>query len=213
MVIAVFSNMILTDLISTKMKKFKIPVIIIAIITFGFIQQSNAQTQSSGLYLTYNDYLHHTLSYATEPGNPKGNKIFIHEFLGRDKVTVISNGIKKVFAKSEIFGYHDAANNDYRFFDNKAYQIIDTTGFYIYSYDKLVQQGKGPKPTRIYYFSKKTGAEILPLTPENIAKAFPQNTKFRFMVEVASKSAISLDAYDNELNEYKIKELYAESLK
>jgi hypothetical protein len=195
------------------MKKFKLMMVAIIIPAFGFIQQSNAQTHTAGLYLTYKDYLTHTLSYATEPGNSKANKIFIHEFLGQGKVTVINNGKKQIFPKNEIFGYHDSYNNDYRFFDNKAYQVVDTTGFYIYSYEKLIQQGKGPKAMAVYFFSKKATAEILLLTPENIAKAFPKNHKFRYMVEVEAKADIKLDAYDNLVNEYKIKELYAESLK
>ena len=87
------------------------------------------------------------------------------------------------------------------------------TSYLSYSCDKLIQQGKGLKPTKVYYFSKKTSEEILPLTSENIAKAFPKNPKFRYMVEVEAKADIKLDAYDNASNEYKIKELYAESLK
>ncbi len=195
------------------MKKFKFPLMVIMMITFGFVGRSNAQKQSSGLYLTYNDYLQHKLSYATDPAGSNGNKIMIHEFIGMSTVTVVSNGKKLTLSKSEIYGYHDSYNNDYRFHNNMAYQIIDTTGFYIYSYDKLAQQGKGPKPTRVYYFSKKTDEAILPMTAENIAKAFPKNPKFRNMVEVASKYDVNLDAYDAESNEYKIKELYAESLK
>ena len=187
-------------------------MILIIIITFGFIEKSNAQ-KLNGLYLTYSDYLQHKLSYTSDPASTNGNKIYIHEFIGRANVTVISNGKKIVLPKNEIFGYHDAGNNDYRFNDNKAYQIIDTTGFFIYSYDKLVQQGKGPKPTRVYFFSKKNDGVIMPLNNENIAKAFPQNHKFRNMVELASRSDIKLDAYDTASNEYKIKELYTESLK
>jgi len=53
----------------------------------------------------------------------------------------------------------------------------------------------------------------LPLTAENIAVAFPKNIKFKNMVELESKSNLNLYAYDAQLNEYKIKELYAESLK
>jgi len=193
------------------MKKFKLMMITAIILSFGF-QKSNAQ-KSCGLYTTYTDYLHHNLSYATEPGNPKGNQIFIHEFIGVSNVTVISNGQKLVLPKTKLFGYHDCYNNDYRFYDSKAYQIIDTTGFCIYSFDKLIQQGKGPKPTRVYYFSKQPDTELLALTAGNIARVFPKNHKFRYMVEVASKTDIKLDAYDNEANEYKIKEFYAESLK
>ena len=190
------------------MKKFKLPVIIVIIMTFGFIQQSNAQKQSKGLYLTYNDYLNHKLSYLTN----EGNKIAIHEFLDQRKVTVVGNGKKMIIPKSELFGYSDN-NNDYRFYDNKAYQIVDTKGFCLYSFDKLVQQGKGPKPTAVYYFSQKPDSEVLPLTPENIAKIFPQNNKFKFMVEVEAKSAVCLTTFDYASNEYKIKELYDESLK
>lgn len=188
------------------MKTFKFQMIAIIVMTFGLIQTSSAQKQSGGLYLTYNDYLNHKLSYTQD-------KINVHEFIGMKNVTVISNGKKVIIPKNQLFGYRDSNNNDYRFNDGKAYQIIDTTGFYIYSYDKLVQQGKGPKPTRVYFFSKKTDDTILPLTAENIAVAFPENTKFKYMVEVASKSDIKLDAYDAQLNEYKIKELYTESLK
>jgi hypothetical protein len=180
--------------------------------TFGFIQTSDAQ-QSKGLYLTYNDFLNHKLSYTEDPANPGKNKIIIHEFIGTGKVTVISEGKEMVFEKSKIFGYHDNTGNDYRFSDNKAYQIIDTTGFYLYSYDKLVQEGKGPKPTRVYFFSKKTYGALVPFTLKNVANAFPENPKFRYMVEVAAIYNVKPDAYDNESNVYKIKELYAQSLK
>jgi len=193
------------------MKTIQLKVMTIILLS-AVVYKSNAQTAPKGLYLTFSDYTTHTLSYATEPANPKGNQIYIHEFAGRNFVNVISNGKKKVFVKSTLFGYHDN-NQDYRFFDNKAFQIVDTTGFCIYSYDKLVQQGKGPKPTRIYYFSKTADSKILALTPENIAVTYPQNHKFRYMVDVEVRSDIRLDAYDNATDEYKIKELFTESLK
>jgi len=66
---------------------------------------------------------------------------------------------------------------------------------------------------RTYYFSTKSNNNVLPLTPENIAIAFPKNQKFRNMIEVESKADIRLDAYDNVSSEYKIKEIYAESLR
>ncbi|MDB5152029.1 MAG: hypothetical protein JWR54_780 [Mucilaginibacter sp.] len=193
------------------MKNLKLLLVILSL-TFGFVAQLRAQSQSKGLYLTFNDYQHHKLSYGTDLKDLNMNKIFIHEFIGHNKVTVISNGKKLIFNKSEIFGYHNN-NQDYRFYENKAYQIVDTTGFYIYSFEKLIQQGKGPKPERFFYFSTKTNNEILPLTSGNIENTFPKNPKFRNMVEVESKSGIQLSDYDKQLNTYKIKELYTESLK
>ena len=164
-----------------------------------------------GLYLSYNDYVNHKLSFTTGTGDTKATQIYFHEFIDWKTVTVMVDGKKKSFVKAEIYGYHNY-NNDYRYFENRAYQIMDTTGFCIYSNEKLVQQGKGRRATRVYYFSTKLNSAIQPLTPENIARAFPKNHKFKYMVEAEFKSDVKLDAYDNEADRYKIKELYNESL-
>jgi hypothetical protein len=185
------------------MKTLKL-VIIMPLVAI-FMLNSSAKGQSVGLYLTVRDYLDHKLSYG-------GDKIKINGLFGSGNVVLIHDGKKQVFAKSEIFGYRQD-NQDYRFYNNDAYKVLDPTGFYLYSTEKLVQQGKGPKPTTVYCFSKKAGDQILPLTPEYIAKEYPQNYKLKYMVEVASKADIDLDAYDKSSNMYKIKELYTESLK
>jgi hypothetical protein len=182
---------------------------LMALLLIGFAKNSSAQTQGTGLYLTFNDFLAHKISYNTQTA---GTKVTLNQFLDQKNVTVVSNGKKESIAKAEIFGYH-SDGNDYRFFNNTAYQIIDTCGFYIYSYDRLVQQGKSPKPTRVYYFSTKPTSAVQQLTPENIAVAFPKNYKFRNMVDIAYHANLKLDAYDNASEQYKIKELYAESLK
>ena len=191
------------------MKKFKLPMIMVIILTFGIVFKSNAQQQSSGLYLTFNDYQHHKLSY----GNvAKGDKIAIHDFLEANTITVISNGKKQTFSKNEIFGYRKN-NKDYRFQDNKVYEIIDTEGFYLYSHDKLTQVGKGPKPVGTPYFSTKANNEIFVLTQENIDRAFASNYKFKNSVQAEFKNDNALNEYDSALKEYKIKELYSESAK
>ena len=195
------------------MKKFELIMAAVAIMTFGLFIKSNAQNQSAGLYLTYNDYLNNKLSYTMVDGSSNANKINLHEFLDGANVTVSSNGKKQVFAKNELFGYHDSNNNDCRFFNKEVYRIIDTTGFYIYTADKLVQQGKGFKAAKVYYFSKKGNDEILTLTPENIAMAFPGNHMFRLMVDAEFKSGVNIGAYDQVSNNYKIKEIYTASLK
>ncbi|WP_426668883.1 hypothetical protein ACPPVU_21985 [Mucilaginibacter sp. McL0603] len=191
------------------MKKFKLAVIII-IMTLGFIKNSPAQTQSSGLYLTYSDFVNHKLSYGSD-GSQK-NKIVLHDFFEGSNVTLISNGKKQTFAKSEIFGYREN-NRDYRFQNNKSYEIVDTEGFYLYKNDKLVQGSKGLKPVSTAYFSTKANAEILQLTQQNIDKAFASNYKFRNMVQEEFKTDNDLNQYDNALNKYQIKELFIESSK
>jgi len=187
------------------MKTLKL--MIIAPIAAIFMLNSSANGQSVGLYMTTQDYLNHKVSFGSG-----GDKIKINGLFGSANVALTHEGKKQTFAKSEVFGYH-AGNSDYRFYNNLAYKVLDTTGFYLYSTEKLVQQGKGPKPATFYYFSKKAGDQIMPLTPEYIAKEYPQNYKLKYMVEVASKTDIDLNTYDKDLNMYKIKELYTESLK
>ena len=175
----------------------------------GFIQTSSAQIKANGLYLTYNDYLNHKLSYSSVI---KGDKIAIHDFLEGSTVAVISNGTKQEFSKNAVFGYREN-NRDYRFMDNKAYQIIDTEGFYMYKHDTLTPQVKGPKPVSTEYFSKNADAKILLLNMQNIDKAFASNYKFRNMVQAEFKKDGELNEFDSFLNTYKIKELYSESNK
>lgn len=184
-------------------------MITVIIITFGLVQKSNAQNQSNGLYLTFNDYLHHKLSYGSMV---KDDKIAIHDFMEGSTITVVSNGAKQTLSKNEVFGYREN-NLDYRFQDNKAYQVIDTAGFYIYKHDKLTQQGKRPKLVSTEYFSTNANGKILLLTQQNVDMAFASNYKFRYIVQAEFKNDDQLNEYDHALNEYKIKELYTESSK
>jgi hypothetical protein len=191
------------------MKKLTLSMITVIIMTLGIIQNSNAQTKTNGLYLTFNDYVNHKLSYTSVA---KGDKIAIHDFFESKNIVVTSNGAKQTFSKNEIFGYR-TNNHDYRFMDNKAYQIVDTAGFYIYKHDKLTAQVKGPKPVSTEYFSKSANAKVLLLNMQNIDVAFASNYKFRNMVQAEFKNDSELNEYDSFLNTYKIKELYTESNK
>jgi hypothetical protein len=188
------------------MKKLTLTLIILIVLT-GTDQLSGAQASghTRGLYLTYEDYLQHKLSYSSD-------KIYLHEFLGQGSITVISNGKKIALSKEQVFGYHDNGH-DYRYFGDATYEVLDTKGFYLYSHDRLEQQGKGQKSVRSLYFSAKADAAILPLTETTIEKAFAANHKFRYLVEAQFRSDDDLARYDNSLNEYKIKELYEESTK
>lgn len=194
------------------MKKLILLLLISAIA--GSVQQSMAQASLSsiGLYLTTEDYLNHKLSYEVDQENTKTNKLFIHQFFDQNNITVVTGGKKLQFKKSGIFGYHDKYNHDYRFYKSEPYRIEDTTDFYIYSQEKVIQEEKKPKPYKIYYFSTKINTLLLPLTEECINKAFVKNRKFRYLVEGFFKSDQSLSAFDAGSGKYKIKEFYDESL-
>ena len=88
------------------------------------------------------------------------------------------------------------------------YHTLDTTGFYLYSLNKLVQGEKIARPQTVYYFSVKPGEPILELTMENLEKAFAANTRFRYQLEAQFRSDKDLMAYDPVLKTYKIKYIY-----
>ncbi|HTD41680.1 MAG TPA: hypothetical protein VK671_13720 [Mucilaginibacter sp.] len=184
-----------------------IKLLIPALLMVVFVQNSFAK-QKIGLYLTAEDFSNHKLSYESDGSN--GNKILLHAIFGGYKVVVVQNGKKHFFSKNEIYGYR-LNDQDYRYFNNSAYRIIDTKGFYIYGYCKLIPAGKGLKQSESFYFSSKTDDDIKPLTMDNLQAAFSKNTRFLYTIQGFFKTDNELTSYDTSLKEYKLKYLYAQT--
>jgi hypothetical protein len=167
------------------------------------IQAINLKAQSTtGVYLNENDYKDHKLTYASNT-----DKIQLNEFLGGNTITVTNDGKKVSLAKSEIFGYR-LANQDYRFYNNVAYKIIDTAGFTLYSREKLTQQAKGYKPTEQYFYSVNDKQAVKDLTVENLTASFPQSADFRYSLLNNFHNDADLAAYDKVAKQYEVKYLY-----
>jgi len=171
-------------------------------------QKTIAGTQTTGLYLTSDDFINHKLSFETDGSN--GGKIRLNGFFESGKVVVTNNGKEQVFSKNEIFGYR-SNGQDYRFFNNTAYKILDTKYFYIYSSPKLIQQGKGPKPVDTYYYSSTAKSEVQPLSIKNLENTYAENPKFKYMVEAEFSSDNALVQYDAAIKEYKVKYIFDQS--
>ncbi len=92
------------------------------------------------------------------------------------------------------------------------FRIVDTSGFYLYSINKLVQGEKIARPQDVYYFSVRADGPLLELTRENLEKTFAANARFRYALEAQFHSDRQLMAYDHYLKVYKIKYLYSQSL-
>jgi hypothetical protein len=187
--------------------KTSIKVLITLLITASSLGLK-AQSFTGGIYLTEQDYKANKLSYVLKDND----KLHLNDFLGGKNVSVTNQGKTIKLSKNEIFGYR-LKNEDYRFFNNIAYKIIDTKDFYIFSRPKLTQQGKGLKPVDTYYFSSKANEVIEPLTISNLASVYAQNPKFKYTVEQQFKSDNELIAYDEAIKEYKLKYLFDQSTK
>lgn len=172
-----------------------------------FIQSTTAKSQTTGLYLTANDYLSHKLSYSGS-----GDKIKINGFFEAGNVTLTHEGKKQSLPKNEIFGY-SKDGHDYRFFNNEEYCIMENKGLFIYSRTKLVQEAKDPKPTTQYYFSTGLSEPILPLTIANLQKVYEKKyPKFIYAAEELFKSDADLAAFDSYTKEYKLTYLYEQNV-
>ena len=165
----------------------------------------HAQTSngSTGIYLTEQDYKSNKLTYVLSPAD----KIQLNEFLDGKNVSLVYQGKKLTLAKSEIFGYR-MHNQDFRFFHNEAYNIVDTAGFTLYKKDKLTQQGKGYLPVETYFYSVNLKQPVQKLTIENLWNSFPSQTGFRYSIQNNFKQDADLIAYDKLSNQYKLKYLY-----
>ena len=188
------------------MKTIKLMIAICIMASFS--QKTIAGTQTTGLYLTSDDFINHKLSFETDGSN--GNKIKLNGFFESGKVVVTYDGKEQVFSKNAIFGYH-SNGQDYRFFNNTAYKILDTKDFYIYSSIKLIQQGKGPKPVEAYYYSRTAKSEVEPLSIKNLQNTYTENPKFKYMVEAEFSSDNALVQYDAAIKEYKLKYIFEQS--
>jgi hypothetical protein len=178
-------------------------LIAIVISTSALNLKAQTSTTERGIYLNEQDYKDHKLSYILS----SDEKLQLHEFLNGKNVSLTYQGKKIILAKNAIFGYR-LQGQDFRFFNNEAYRIIDTAGFLLYGHQKLVQQGKGPKPTEQFYFSVNTVQPVHDLTIHNLWNSFPQHVSFRYSLQSDFNSDADLVNYDKLFHQYKIKYLY-----
>ena len=102
---------------------------------------------------------------------------------------------------------------EYRQVGKRKYVVVDTSGFYLYSYKMLVQGEKIARPGTVYFFSVNKESPVFELTMDNLETAFASNPKFRYSLEASFHGDKQLMAYDKAINMYKIKYLYSQAVK
>ncbi|UYQ94052.1 hypothetical protein MKQ68_02970 [Chitinophaga horti] len=153
----------------------------------------------NGLYMTGQDYV--------KKNAVAKDKIQAEQVFNRSKIKVTKNGESTQLDKSQVFGYQENGQ-DYRFFNNDAYKIIDNDQFLLYSRLEHIQNGKERTKETRYYFSTEAGTALLPLTKANLKKAFPDNRSFHDLLDLQFRSDKELTAYDSFHKQYKVQSLY-----
>lgn len=111
-------------------------------------------------------------------------------------------------------GYLPAPAQNNRNYHKEKFQVVDTTSFYLYTQNKNVVPpgGKGMYRADLYFFSITGDSPILPLTIENLKRAYPANTAFHYALDAYFNSDRQLMAYDEYTKMYKLKYLFLQTL-
>lgn len=177
------------------------------IICFQFIKSAVAQQDSSGVYLTSNDFQNGKLDYAINCKTQK-HKIKLKEFFSRPFIVVVHNDSSYTLPKNEVYGYRDCDENSYRFVDEKVYKILNPfETIVIYRYFVYIPRD----PVVDYFFSKGNTGTVEELTKVNLKRAFPDNHKFHELLDLSFKDQLSLSSYDRKSKGYKLMTVYKKS--
>lgn len=166
------------------------------------------QANKSGLYKTASDYLKGELSFGVDCKTEK-HKIRLHNFNNKPFIDIIHNNQKYTFSKSELFGFRDCEGKDWRFFENKEYQLMENGPLAIYKKIEIVSEAnkKGLTEKVVYFFSTSISDEIFTLTILNLKKATSQNHIFHDKLDAQFKIDEELAVYDSFHHKFKVNHL------
>ena len=171
--------------------------------------QVHAQQDSSGVYLTSDDFQNKKLTYAINCKTQK-HKIKLKSFFSRPHIVVVHNDTAYTWAKNEIYGYKACGGTSYRFVDEKVYQILNPyEPIVLYRYFVYIPRD----PTVEYFFSRDNGDEVHELTKANLKSVFPSNHRFHEALESLFERDFDLASYNKKTKEFRLLKVYKESLK
>ena len=164
-------------------------------LTIGISATTQITAKTSGVYQTAADFENHRLSFEGDCGS-KTHKLELHDVLNKTYIDVTHGSEKHRFAKSAVFGFRACDGNDYRFAANLEYLILEAKDIYVYAREIPTSQGKGFQITRLWFFSVGSAGSVLPLTLEQLMRAFPNNLRFHDSLRSAFGGGENIAQYD-----------------
>jgi len=161
--------------------------------------------QIKGIYLTSNDFITGKLFFIKEKGK---DKIKLHDFIYKPFITVKHNHYTYRILKDTLYGYEDRKNRIYRFFEKKAYLMLNPKeSILLYSIKTKTAEFKYSKTITTYYFSKNPQSSIIPLTIGNLITSYSDNKLFIEYITLYFKTNSELSEYDFTHHQYKLNRL------
>lgn len=154
------------------------------------------QSDKSGVYLTFNDYVNDKMSYEINCKAEK-HKIKLNEFLNKSYITVIHNDQKINLGKDTIYGVVFCDEPLVRFQDKEHYYLVEKGLVWIFYKMDTKSSNKSFITERKYYFSVKGDEKMIELSKENLKNAFPENHKFHDMLDSQINSNVNIAEFDS----------------
>jgi hypothetical protein len=162
-----------------------------------------AQKDSSGVYLTAEDFQLRRLSYAINCSMEK-HKIKLNDFFGKSYITVKHFDSSYKLFKNQIFGYKTCDEQIVRFEGKKELVLLNPDEAILIYTHVVSRPAKGQTNVTNYYFSKNALSLAQSLTITNVKKAFPDNHAFHMKLDEMFKYNTELAAYDDFHKMYKL---------
>jgi hypothetical protein len=163
-----------------------------------------AQKDSSGVYLTPEDFALRKLSYAIDCNTEK-HRINSDLIFKATKIKVKHGGQKYSLEKSKTFGYRSCDQQVYRFVGNLSYKMLNPQEpLLLYFYQHLAHAPKYVEQHPPQYFFSVGPGVVQKLTIANVKATYPDNHAFHDAVDAQFKSDNDLYAYDELHKMYKL---------
>ncbi|MBE7170456.1 MAG: hypothetical protein INR73_07695 [Williamsia sp.] len=169
-----------------------------------------AQKDSSGVYLTGEDFQQRKLSYAINC-NTEQHKIKLNDFFGKSYITVKHFDSSYKLNKNQIFGYKTCDGEIVRFLEKKELVLLNADETILIYRHEVSKPGKGQTNVTNYYFSKDALSPAQSLTIKNVKKAFPDNHAFHMKLDEMFKYNTELAVYDDFHKMYKLNWIFKQN--
>lgn len=151
-----------------------------------------APMQTSGIYMNAGDYAERRLSLEGDCQSAS-HKLELHDVWHKPYLEITDDGEKRRYDKSVVYGVRTCSGREYRFVGNGEYQIHEPGPIAVYTF--LVPAGRHGRRRR-YFFSVGPSGTVLPLTRDDLKRAFPDNPTFQNALDRTFKSDGQLTRFD-----------------
>ncbi len=166
-----------------------------------------AQAPTSGIYRTAADFAAQRLSWEGDCRS-SSHKLKLHNNLVRPYVDIENEKETKRLLKMEIYGARTCSGREYRFADNRDYEVRERGPIPIYTF--RVRAGKYGRPL-VYFFSAGSDGTVQQLKMDNLRRAFSDHPTFLEAIDKTFSSDNELHRFDASKKTFAINGLWLAS--